>query len=209
MITDFTATFITAAHAKEFAENAGRTLSATAIARQRRVVKFAVEVSKYESITEAYGDVQLTVHHYGTDRAKVTATPSNQEPPMTAPKTDTAAPATTPGKAAPTTMAKAPAVTPAKTAPAKAATPVKVKPTTVKEMTREQKRAVAAVLIEQVGEMVANNWERATAAATDETQKDIDGVSAKVAGELIATWLSYCPGTAWHSGLGARPRGAK
>jgi len=108
---------------------------------------------------------------------------------MTAPKTPTT-------KATPATPAK-----PAKAAAAPKATPApKPAPTTVKEMTREQKRAVAAVLIQAAADMLSNFGVVAA------EQSDLNGVSAKVAGELIGTWLSYCPGTAWHDALGTRPR---
>lgn len=89
---------------------------------------------------------------------------------------------------------------PAKRAPAAKAAPVKVAPATVKEMTREQKRAVASALIDAAGDLLGG-WDKVAAGVAD-----LEGVNAKVAGELIGTWLSYCPGTAWNTHLGVRPR---
>lgn len=89
-----------------------------------------------------------------------------------------------------------------KAAPAKKAAPTaKPAPTTVKDMTREQKRAVASALIDAAGDLLAR-WD-----AIKGTDIDLTDIDAKVAGELIGSWLSYCPGTAWNTHLGARPRG--
>lgn len=83
MNATFTATFLNAGHAKEFAENAERTLAAMNITRKARKVEFEVKVEV--GLADTYGDVQLTVHHYGTDRAKVTYTPDHEiEDPMDA-----------------------------------------------------------------------------------------------------------------------------
>lgn len=93
-------------------------------------------------------------------------------------------------------------------APAKAAAAAKAPvPTSLKEMTREQKRAVAALLIRQAGALAAE-WSTARQ-SNPELAGDLEGVSAKLAGELIGSWLSYCPGTVWHPALGDRPRGGK
>lgn len=135
--------------------------------------------------------------------AKVTApiTPAAEKP-ATAAKATAAKAA--PAKATPAPAKATPAPAKATPAPAKAA-PAKVKPTTVKEMTREQKRAVAAVLIAAAADMLSN-FGAVAAKQSAEVTADLEGVSAKVAGELVGTWLSYCPGTAWNAALGERPR---
>lgn len=76
MNANFTATFLTAGHAKEFADNAERTLGATEITRKARRVEFAVEVG-HEGFRQVLADARLTVHHYGTERARVTYTPNH------------------------------------------------------------------------------------------------------------------------------------
>jgi len=106
-------------------------------------------------------------------------------------------------EATPATPAKATKA--AKATPVKAAAPI---PTSVKEMTRDQKRAVATVLIRVAGGLASNWADQAEALMSDEELTALEGVTAKVAGELIGTWLSYCPGTEWSESFGPRPRGA-
>lgn len=224
---------LTATHtAATFATEVERTCGGSNIVRKGKVVEFDADLIN-DLGENMFADHLLSAKYYGGERTKLTFTPISTNTPEESTMTTPPKPAvrktaskvvpaeipptptkvTTPvEKATPAKKAaepKAEKATPAKkAAPAKKAVPAKatpapVVPTTIKEMTREQKRAVASALILGVGDMVKSFL----AEAPDEVKADLKGVSPKVAGELIGTWLSYCPGTTWHAALGVRPRG--
>lgn len=62
-------------------------------------------------------------------------------------------------------------------------------------LNRNQKRAVAAELISQAGNLV-KNWEEIAAG-----NKALNGVSQQDASEVIGSWLYRLPGIAWDASL--------
>ncbi len=90
---------------------------------------------------------------------------------------------------------------PAPEAPAAPAAPVKT------PLSRDQKRIIAAALIKAAGQLVQDWPEGVREGLSPEDGAALDGVTPEAAGELIGSWLSYCPGKAWHAALGKRPRG--